>query len=458
MTSKPRPRAAVILAAGKGTRMKTDLPKVMHAVGGRPMIDWTLALARTSGCERLVAVVHPSQHVLIAHLGAHHPDVAVVFQDPPEGTGHAVRCAEPALAGYSGDLVVMYGDSPLIPAQAIADLFRALKEDAMIGVLGFEAAEPGNYGRLITSAGGELEAIVEAREASLEQRRVRLCNSGVMAGSAEDMFRLLSKITNDNKKQEYYLTDLVGLARGEGARCRAVTAREEDLIGCDSKADLAEAEAIFQRRRRIAAMADGVTLVAPETVFFAYDTEIGAGASIEPNVVFGQGVRVAAGARIRAFCHLEGCEIGPGAEVGPFARIRPGSVLEEGVRVGNFVEVKKTRMGAGAKANHLAYLGDGDVGAGANIGAGTVFCNYDGFTKFETRIGAGAFIGSNASLVAPVTIGERAYVGSGSVITRDVAPDALGVGRARQTDYSGWAITFRVRQGDEKVGAKKSGA
>ncbi len=457
MTTTASPRAAVILAAGKGTRMKTDMPKVMHAVGGRPMIDWSIALATETGCTRLVAVVHPSQDGLIGHFAATHPDVAIVYQDPPQGTGHAVRCAEPALADFAGDLVVLYGDSPLIPAQAILDLFRVLKDGATIGVLGFEAQDPGNYGRLITSAGGELEAIVEAREASLEQRRVRLCNSGVMAGSASTMFRLLKNVTNDNKKQEYYLTDLVALARGEGERCKAVTAREDDLIGCDSKGDLAAAEAIFQARKRLNAMAEGVTLVAPETVFFAHDTEIGAGAHIEPHVVFGPGVRVAPGARIRAFCHLEGCTIGSGAEVGPFARIRPGSVLEESVRIGNFVEVKKTRLGAGAKANHLAYLGDGDVGAGANIGAGTIFCNYDGFGKFETRIGAGAFIGSNSSLVAPVSVGDGAYVGSGSVITKDVAPGALGIARARQSDYAEWAVTFRARRADDTSGTKLRG-
>ncbi len=363
MTQAPKQRAAVILAAGKGTRMKSALPKVMHAVGGRPMIDWSIALARDVGCARIVAVVHPSQDGLMAHLEANHPDVGIAFQDPPQGTGHAVRCAEDALKGFGGELAVLYGDSPLVPAKVIEDLFAGLAGGAALGVLGFEAVEPGLYGRLVTNGAGDLDAIVEAREATPEQLRVRICNSGVMAGRAKDMFRLLQKITNANAKGEYYLTDLVGLARAEGGRCTLVTAAEEDLIGCDSKSDLAEAEGIFQARARKSLMESGVTLVAPETVFLAHDTEIAADVVVEPHVVFGPGVSVASGARIRAFSHIEGAVIGPDCEVGPYARLRPGTVLESGARVGNFVEVKNVRMGEGAKANHLSYLGDGSVGA-----------------------------------------------------------------------------------------------
>lgn len=446
MTDAKRQRAAVILAAGKGTRMKSPLPKVMHAVAGRPMVDWSVALARDVGAAPIVAVVHPSQDVLIAHLRTNHPDVAIAFQDPPLGTGHAVRCAEAALAGFDGDVAVLYGDSPLVPADVIGALFATLTEGAQLGVLGFEAAEPGLYGRLITGADGSLEAIVEAREASPEQLAVRLCNSGVMAGRAAEMFRLLQKVTNANAKGEYYLTDLAGLVREEGGRCAVVVSGEDDLIGCDSKADLAEAEAIFQTRRRRALMEAGVTMVAPETVFLSHDTEIGPDAVIEPNVVFGPGVTVAGGAVIRAFSHLEGAVVGAGCQVGPYARLRAGTVLSANVHIGNFVETKNTAMGEGAKANHLAYLGDGRVGAGANIGAGTIFCNYDGFSKHGTDVGAGAFIGSNSALVAPVRIGDGAYVGSGSVITKDVPADALAVARGRQMEREGWAKDYRAKK------------
>lgn len=458
MTQAQKQRAAVILAAGKGTRMKSALPKVMHAVGGRPMMDWSVALARETGCARIVAVVHPSQDVLIAHLKAVHPDVAIAFQDPPQGTGHAVRCAEAALEGFAGELAVLYGDSPLVPAGVIEALFDGVSGGAALGVLGFEAAEPGLYGRLITNAAGDLEAIVEAREATPEQLKVRICNSGVMAGRAKDMFRLLQKITNANAKGEYYLTDLVGLARAEGGRGALVTASEDDLIGCDSKADLAEAEGIFQARRRVALMEAGVTLVAPETVFVSFDTAIEADVVVEPNVVFGPGVTVAAGARIKAFSHLEGARVGAGCEVGPFARLRPGTVLGANVRVGNFVETKNTAMGEGAKANHLAYLGDGAIGAGANIGAGTIFCNYDGYLKHQTDVGEGAFIGSNSALVAPVRIGDGAYVGSGSIITKDVPADALAVARAQQMTREGWAKTFRTKKAAEKAAKGKKGS
>lgn len=457
MTTASAQRAAVILAAGKGTRMKSALPKVMHAVGGRPMVDWSLALARDAGCSRIVVVVHPSQDVLIAHLKANHPGAAIAFQDPPMGTGHAVRCAQEALKGFEGELAVLYGDSPLVPVSVIEALFGQVAAGAKLGVLGFEAAEPGLYGRLITNVAGDLEAIVEAREATPEQLKVRICNSGVMAGSAKDMFRLLQKITNQNAKGEYYLTDLVGLARAEGGRCALVTATEDDLIGCDSKSDLAEAEAIFQARRRQALMDGGVTLVAPETVFFAHDTEIAADVLIEPHVVFGPGVKIAGGARIRAFSHLEGAVVGAECEIGPYARLRPGTVLSKGVKIGNFVETKNTEMGEGAKANHLAYLGDGRIGAQANIGAGTIFCNYDGFEKHQTKIGEGAFVGSNSAIVAPVSIGDGAYVGSGSVITKDVPDDALAVARGHQMTREGWAKTFRTRKASEKASKKKKG-
>jgi bifunctional UDP-N-acetylglucosamine pyrophosphorylase/glucosamine-1-phosphate N-acetyltransferase len=455
MSETVRDRAAVILAAGKGTRMKSGLPKVMHPVGGRPMVDWSIELAHKVGCSRIVVVVHPSQQVLIDHIASLPGDITVAFQDPPQGTGHAVRCAEDALSGLTGDLVVLYGDSPLVTDDAIEELFGALEEGAAVGVLGFDTSEPGLYGRLITSGHGELEAIVEAREATPEQLLVTLCNSGVMAAGAADMFRLLRNVTNDNAKGEYYLTDLVGLARAEGKRCKAVRCDEADLIGCDSKADLAEAEAIFQARKRREALDAGVTLIAPETVFFAHDTVIEADVVIEPNVVFGPGVTVRTGAKIRAFSHLEGATVGQAASVGPFARLRPGAVLEQEAFVGNFVEVKNVRMAEGAKASHLSYLGDGEVGAGANIGAGTIFCNYDGFFKYRTIIGEGAFIGSNSALVAPVTIGDGAMIGSGSVVTKDVEAGSLAVARGKQVERKGWAAAFREKMAARKAASKK---
>jgi bifunctional UDP-N-acetylglucosamine pyrophosphorylase / glucosamine-1-phosphate N-acetyltransferase len=455
VTQPAKPRAAIILAAGKGTRMKSELPKVMHAVAGRPMVDWSVALAKAAGCTRIIVVAHPSQHALIAHIGAALGPDTIVYQDPPMGTGHAVRCAEAALADFDGDLVVLYGDSPLVPVSAIEDLFAALSDGASVGVLGFQTDAPGQYGRLIEAPDGTLSGIVEAREASPAQLAVKLCNSGVMAADARTMFSLLQHVTNQNAKGEYYLTDLVGLAQGGGRLCRAVRCGEDVLIGCDSKADLAEAEAIFQAARRTAAMIDGVTLIAPDTVWFAYDTDLAPDVVIEPNVFFGPGVRVETGARICAFSHIEGAHIGRGAQIGPFARLRPGTELGADVRIGNFVEVKKTRMGAGAKANHLAYLGDGHIGDGANIGAGTIFCNYDGFSKFETRIGNGAFVGSNSSLVAPVTIGDGAYIGSGSVITKDVNAEALAVARGDQREIAGWATQFRARRKAEKAAKAK---
>lgn len=448
-------RAAIILAAGKGTRMKSDLPKVMHEVAGRPMIDWSIELAKSVGCKSITVVIHPSQTGLIDHL-SDTDGVATAFQDPPEGTGHAVRCAEETLDGFSGDVVVLYGDSPLIPSEAVEDLFSALDDGAAIGVLGFEANDPGRYGRLIRTADGNLDAIVEAKEATPAQLAVTLCNSGVMAGAKEAMFSLLQNVTNDNAKGEYYLTDLVGLARAEGGICKVAICGEEDLIGCDSRSDLAKAEAIFQSRRRQELLDAGVTMVAPDSVFFSHDTVIEPDVYIEPNVVFGPGVHIKTGARIRAFSHLEGAEVHGGAIVGPYARLRPGAVIEEDVRIGNFVEVKKTRMGKGSKANHLAYLGDGDVGENANIGAGTIFCNYDGFLKYNTVIGNGAFVGSNSSLVAPVEIGDGALVGSGSVITKDVPADALAVARGDLVTRDGWAKSFRERKSAEKSKKVKS--
>lgn len=444
-------RSAIILAAGKGTRMKSGLPKVLHNVGGRAMIDWSIDLAEQAGCTRIIVVVSPDSDALSEHVTMRLGSGAVAVQSPALGTGHAVLAARQALGSLTGQTVVLYGDTPLIPVESVQSAFDALGKGAGLAVLGFENPDPGAYGRLIESENGTIARIVEAKDASPEEYAVTLCNSGVMAGHTALMFDLLEKVGNDNANGEYYLTDLVGLANEAGERVEAVRCPMESVMGVNSRSELAAAEAAFQRARRSAFMAEGVTLTSPETVFFSWDTRIGNDVIIEPNVVFGEGVKVAPDARIRAFSHLEGCEVGEACEIGPYARLRPGTVLSKGVRIGNFVEVKNTRVDEGAKANHLSYLGDGFVGAGANIGAGTIFCNYDGFLKHRTEVGEGAFIGSNSALVAPVTIGAGAMVASGSVITEDVPPDALALGRARQIEKPGYAKTFRQQQAKRKA-------
>ncbi len=440
-------RAAIILAAGQGTRMKSPLPKVLHPVGGRAMLDHAIDAAEALGCERVVVVVGAHSPEVRAHVARRLGEDCIAVQDPPLGTGHAVRAAESALGDFVGQVVVTYGDVPLLTAADIEPVFGS--PDG-VTVIGFEAADPGAYGRLVMD-GEDLLAITEAKEASPEVLALTACNSGVMAAPAGLLFELLAEVRNDNAKGEYYLTDVVELARRRGAPTRAVFAAEDAVMGVNSQAELAQAEALFQQRRRAAFLADGVTMPAPDTVHFAFDTEVGGGAVIEPYVVFGPGAKIASGARIRAFSHIEGATVAAGAEVGPYARLRPGADLGEKAKVGNFVEVKNVRMAAGAKANHLAYLGDGEVGAKANIGAGTIFCNYDGFFKHRTTVGEGAFVGSNSSLVAPVSIGANAMVGSGSVVTKDVAPGDLALARGQQTTKPGWAARFM-----ETMRAKKA--
>lgn len=447
-------RAAVILAAGQGTRMKSPVPKVLHKVAGRTMLDRAIDAAVDLGCERVIVVV-----------GAHSPAVgeaarrrlgadSVVIQDPPMGTGHAVLSAREALNDFDGQVVISYADCPLIGAAVLSGVFD-VADQADMAVLGFEAAEPGAYGRLIIEGLNDLAAIVEAKEASKEQLSIRACNSGVLACDRERLFSLLSEVTNENAKGEYYLTDVVGLARGRGLKPKVCFVAEADVTGVNSQAELAFAESVWQSRRRAELMRDGVTITAPDTVFLSWDTEIAAGVTLEPNLVFGEGVRVESGAVIRAFSYLEGASVGAGALIGPYARLRPGAEIGADAHIGNFVEVKNVKIGAGAKANHLSYLGDGEVGAKANIGAGTIFCNYDGYMKHRTIVGEGAFIGSNASLVAPVTIGAGAITGSGSVITENVAADSLAFERSRQVEKPGWATDFRARKSAEKAALKK---
>lgn len=433
-------RAAIILAAGQGTRMRSPTPKVLHKVGGRTMLDRAIDAAEAVGCERIVVVVGAHSPEVGRHAEARLGEGSTALQDPPLGTGHAVLSARAGLASFEGDILVTYADCPLVAGITLAELTDV---DAKLVVLGFEADVPAAYGRLLMGADGGLDGIVEAKDATADQLAITTCNSGVLLADRALLFDLLSNVTNENAKGEYYLTDVVGLARARGVRCVATLASEQDVMGVNSQAELAKAESAFQDRMRTWFLDKGVSMPAPETVFLSWDTDLAPGVTVEPNVVFAPGVKVESGAVIRAFSHLEGCIVRTGAVVGPYARLRPGADIGEDAHIGNFVEVKKVKLGKGAKANHLAYLGDGTVGAGANIGAGTIFCNYDGFDKHETHVGEGAFIGSNTALVAPVSVGAGAMTGSGSVITRDVAPDALALERAQQTDKPGWAARFR---------------
>ncbi|MEM8739977.1 MAG: bifunctional UDP-N-acetylglucosamine diphosphorylase/glucosamine-1-phosphate N-acetyltransferase GlmU [Pseudomonadota bacterium] len=420
----------VILAAGKGTRMQSDLPKVLHQMAHAPL----LAHAMRSGAvlapaHTVVVAGHGSEAVSAAAL-AEDDSAVVVLQKEQLGTGHAVLQARTALAAFEGTLIVLYGDTPFIRPETLEAMIAA-RAEADVVVLGFETEEPGRYGRL-KMAGDALTAIVEYKDADEAERAITLCNSGVMACDAALMFALLDKVSNDNAAGEYYLTDLVELARAAGKSATVVVCPQEETLGVDSRAGLARAEALFQTQARAALLELGVTLTAPETVHLAHDTVIGRDVVIEPNVVFGPGVTVETGATIRAFSHLEGCHVSRGASVGPYARLRPGAELAENTRVGNFVEVKNATIAEGAKVSHLSYVGDASIGAGSNIGAGTITCNYDGFLKHRTEIGAGTFIGSNTMLVAPVRVGDQAMTATGSVITRDVEDGALAFARARQ--------------------------
>ena len=436
-------RAAVILAAGQGTRMKSPLPKMLHAVGGRTLVDRAIDAAQALGCEKIVVVVGTHSPALAERVKARLGEGAVAIQDPPLGTAHAVLAAREALKGWGGDVVITNGDHPLQGPADMAPLFELRERGADIAVLGFEAEDPSAYGRMLLD-GERLLRIVEAKEATPDELLIKACNTNVMAAPAGLLFDLLAQVRNDNAKGEYYLTDVILLANGARLDVRAAMAAEEAVMGVNSQAELAAAEAIFQRRRRSELLGAGVWMPAPDTVHFAWDTKVAGGVVIEPNVVFAPGVEVEAGAVIRAFSHLEGAIVRAGALIGPYARLRPGADIGEEAHIGNFVEVKKVKVGKGAKANHLSYLGDGTVGEKANIGAGTIFCNYDGFDKAETHVGAGAFIGSDTALVAPVTVGDGAYTGSGSVITRDVAADSLALARGQQVEKPGWAARYRA--------------
>ncbi len=435
-------RAAVILAAGMGTRMKSARPKVMHMVAGLPILGHVIAAARGAGCSVIVVVTAPDGDEVRAYAQAQGAETAI--QDRQLGTGHAARCAHTVLGTFDGQVVVMYGDMPLVLPGTLEASFAA-QETSGMAIVAFRSASTA-YGRVIVAHEPFLDRIVEYRDANEAERRVDLCNAGIMAADAKSFFRWAAGLKDGNAQKEFYLTDIPALAKEEGVRCCVVLAQESDMMGVNSRAELAEAEREMQKRLRAAALAGGVGMTAPETVYLSHDTVLEADAQIGPYVVFGSAVHVRSGAEIKAFSHLEGAEVMRDAVVGPHARLRPGTVIGEGAHIGNFVEVKNSRIGNGTKANHLAYLGDAEVGDGANIGAGTITCNYDGFDKHRTTIGAGAFIGSDTALVAPVTVGDGAYVGAGSVITKPVPADALAVTRAEQKEVAGWAEKFRTRK------------
>ncbi|HEY9212587.1 MAG TPA: bifunctional UDP-N-acetylglucosamine diphosphorylase/glucosamine-1-phosphate N-acetyltransferase GlmU [Ancylobacter sp.] len=434
----------IVLAAGEGTRMASSMPKVLHAVAGRSMVGHVLAAASAAGAASISAVIGPDHDAVAREVHRMVPGADVFVQHERRGTAHAVLAAREALAHRYDDVVVMYGDTPLVTSETIQSLRTPLAGGAAVSVLGFRPASPFGYGRLVTS-NGVLVAIREEKDASAEEKLIGLCNAGLMAFDGQIALDLLERIGDANAKKEFYLTDAVEIARELGREAVVCEAAVEDVAGVNTRAQLAEAEAILQGRLRRLAMEGGATLVAPETVFLCADTKLGRDVFVEPNVFFGPGVTVDDGVRIRAFSHIEGAHVGRGAIVGPFARLRPGAELGEGVHVGNFVEIKASDLAPGVKVNHLSYVGDSSVGANTNIGAGTITCNYDGFAKHRTTIGANAFIGTNSLIVAPVTIGDGAYLATGSVITEDVPADALAVGRARQVNKPGWAARLRER-------------
>lgn len=449
------PFAALILAAGKGTRMKSDLHKVLHPIAGRPMLGHLLASVDTLGADRKVVVTGAGREQVeeyVTPLG-----VDVVTQEPQLGTAHAVQQGEAALAGFAGDVLILYGDVPLVRPETMARMLERLhaEDQPAAVVLGFRPVDPLAYGRILARDDGTIEKMVEYKDASAAERAVDLCNSGLMAVRGTDLWPLLAKVGNDNAAQEYYLPDIVMIAGAEGRASAVIEAEPWEVAGVNSRAELAAVENEWQQRRRLATMAEGATLVAPETVWFAHDTVIGRDVVIEPNVFFGPKVVIGDRVTIRGFSHIEGATVRTGAEIGPFARLRPGADIGESARIGNFVEVKNARFGMGAKANHLSYIGDADVGAKANIGAGTITCNYDGFLKYRTVIGEGAFIGSNSALVAPVTIGNGAIVGAGSTITKDIEAQALAIARGQQQERAGWAFRFRQAMAAKKAQIKK---
>ncbi|MFN4100931.1 MAG: bifunctional UDP-N-acetylglucosamine diphosphorylase/glucosamine-1-phosphate N-acetyltransferase GlmU, partial [Pararhodobacter sp.] len=433
----------VILAAGQGSRMNSDLPKVLHPLGGAPLLVHAMRAGSVLGPERVVVVTGHGAEAVAKAAKAEDPEVLIAHQSEQLGTAHAVAQARPALEGFGGDAVVLYGDTPFVRGETL-ERMQAAREQHAVVVLGFDAADPGRYGRLVMQ-GEQLARIVEFKDATPAEQAITLCNSGVVCADAMVLFQLIDGVGSENSAGEFYLTDIVAIARQKGLSVGVVRCDEAETLGINTRAELAAAEAALQTRLRAEAFDNGVTLIAPETIHFAFDTHLGRDAVVGPNVVFGPGVTVESGATIRAFSHLEGCHVSRGATVGPFARLRPDAYLAEDVHVGNFVEIKNANLDEGVKVNHLSYIGDADIGEGTNVGAGTITCNYDGVFKHRTTIGKGVFVGSDTMLVAPVTLGDGAMTGSGSVITQDVPPGALAFGRARQENKPGLAATLMAR-------------
>jgi len=452
-TTTTHPFAAIILAAGKGTRMKSDLHKVLHPIAGKPMLLHLLDSLAEAALDRTVVVAGDRHEQLGAALAKR--DVTVALQEPQLGTAHAALQAKPALADFRGLVLVCFGDCPMVKAYTVRRLFGALEGGAKVAVLGFCPSDPLAYGRIIADVDGTVRKMVEYKDANDAERAVDLCNSGLIVAHSDDMWPLLEAVGNDNAQGEYYLPDVATHAIARGDKVVVIETDADEVAGINSRAELAGAEARWQAARRLKVMDEGTTLIAPETVFFAYDTKLGRDVTIEPNVFFGPGVEVSDTVLIRANSHIEGARLATGVKVGPFARLRPGTVLEANSFVGNFVEVKNAVLGEGAKASHLTYLGDATVGAGANIGAGTITCNYDGYFKYKTTIGERAFIGSNSALVAPVTIGADAIVAAGSTVSRDVAPGELRMVRAEQLVKDGWADRFHDAMKKKKAAEKK---
>ncbi len=425
--------ASIILAAGKGSRMKSDLPKVMHCIGGAPMVDHVLKSAAEADAVRNIVVVGFGGEIVAEHVNGR---AETVEQAALNGTGGAALCARAALAGFSGDAIVLYGDGPFVRPETMQAVLDKRAEGFDVVAVGFTPEDPSGYGRMVLN-GETLEGIVEHKDCNAAQLKIGLCNLGVIAAKADVLFDLLAQVGNDNANGEYYLTDVIALARTANMRCGVVVCDAEEATSVNSRAQLAEAEAVFQQRARAAAMGNGATLVAPETVFFALDTLLGADVTIEPNVVFGPGVSIENGALIRAFSHLEGCHVSEGAVIGPYARLRPGAEIGAHGKVGNFVEIKNAIIGNGAKVNHLSYVGDADIGADSNIGAGVIFCNYDGVFKHHSTLGERVFVGSNSALISPVVVGNDALIGTGSVVTHDVPAGDLVLARSAQVNKKG---------------------
>jgi bifunctional UDP-N-acetylglucosamine pyrophosphorylase/glucosamine-1-phosphate N-acetyltransferase len=454
--SETTPLAIIVLAAGKGTRMRSDIPKVLHRAAGRSLLGHVLSAAAAVNPQRAIVVTGADMPEVGREAARFMSNATLALQEKRQGTAHAVSMADKGLEGFKGTVLVLYGDVPLIRSETIASLAKAVTRETPLAVLGFHAANPTGYGRLIRDSNGRLVAIREELDTSVEERRIDLCNSGFLAVDSTLLWRLLPKIKNENAKHEYYLTDLVELARRDGHEIALAECSETEVHGVNTRAQLAQIEALLQQDYRRKAMEGGATLIAPETVFLSADTKIGKDVVIEPNVVIGPQVAIGDDVAILGFSHIEGATIADGARIGPYARLRPGAEIGPDAHIGNFVEVKKAKIGAGAKANHLSYIGDASVGAKTNIGAGTITCNYDGYEKHLTDIGADVFVGSNSALVAPVKVGDGANIAAGSVITKDVPADALAVARGRQETKSGWARAYRSKKKAKKA-AKEQG-